>query len=96
MIEAGQKLVARGVIEIEPPANPGAEGLQLRRAKSLGESRIAGEDDTEELFAIELFAGEDAELLEHGGEGFLGFVDDEHGAAPARGRYDRPIASEAP
>ncbi len=64
--------------------------MQLGRAGR--SSRIAGEDDTEELFAIELFAGEDAELAEDGGEGFLGFVDDEHGPAATGADVIEPIA----
>ncbi len=68
--------------------------MQLGGAESLGESGISGEDDAEQLFGIELFAGENTELREDGGEGFLGLVDDENGAATTGANVIGPSHSE--
>lgn len=38
-----------------------------------------GEDDAQELPGVEVVAGEDAQLVEDGGERFLGLVDDQDG-----------------
>ena len=79
MIEAREELIARGVIEVEPASDSRAEGQELGGPEALGQTRIAGEDDAEELFGIELLAGENAELAKDRREGLLGLVDDEDG-----------------
>ena len=43
---------------------------------------------------VEVLAGEDAQLAEHGGEGLLGLVDDEHGAAAAGGDVVGPAGAQ--
>ena len=80
VVEAGEELVAIGVVEDEATANAAAEGEELRGAEALGEAEVAGEDDAEELLGVEVLAGEDAEFAEDGGERFLRLVDDEDGA----------------
>ena len=94
MIETSEQLLARGVIDGETTADARAKGQELGRAETLGQSRVAGEDDAEELFAIELFAGQDAQLAEDSGEGLLGLVDDEDGAAATGGDVIGPAASQ--
>ena len=86
----------RGVVEDESAADARAERQELGRAQSLGEPRVAGEDDAEELLGIEVLAGEDAQLVEDGGEGLLRFVDDEDGPTVRSRRCGRPIGSAAP
>jgi len=90
MIEAGQKLVARGVVEIEPPSDAGAERQEFGCSQTLRQTRIAGEDDAEQLFGVELFTGQDAKLTEDRSERFLGLVDDEDGAATCLGNMIGP------
>ena len=62
VVEAGEQLVAGGVLEDEAAADAGAEGQQLGGAEALGEAGVAGEDDAEELSGVEVLAGEDAQL----------------------------------
>jgi hypothetical protein len=71
------ELVARGVVEREAATDPRAEREELRRPKALGEARVAGEDDAEELLGVEVLAREDPELVEDGRQGLLRLVDDE-------------------
>ena len=59
-VEAGEQLVAGGVVEGESSPDARAERERVGRAESLGQSRVAGEDDAEQLLAIEIFAGQDA------------------------------------
>src|SRR5258708_26372965 len=94
VIEAGEQLVARGVVEGQTPPYSGTEGQELRGAKAIGQAGIAGEDDAEQLFGIEVFAGENAQLAEHSGESFLGFVDDEDGAATAGADVVGPASAQ--
>ena len=49
VLEAGEELLARGIIEHEPPTDTGAEGQKLGGAQAFGEASVAGEDDTEQL-----------------------------------------------
>jgi hypothetical protein len=64
VIETGEQFVARGVVEDQAPADATAEGEQLGSAEALGQTGVAGEDDAEQLLGIELFAGQDPELVE--------------------------------
>jgi transposase len=59
VIEAGEELVARGVVQREPSPDARAEGQELGGAEPLGQARVAGEDDAEQLLAVEVLAGED-------------------------------------
>src|SRR5258708_5881657 len=79
VVEAGEELVALRVVKNETASDPAAERKQVWSAKALAESGVPGEDDAEELTGIELFAGENAQLVEDGGEGLLGLIDDEDG-----------------
>ncbi len=79
VIEAGEQLVARGIVEHEPAADAAAERQKLGRAQALDEARVASEDDAEQLARVELLAGQDTQLVEDGREGFLGLVDDQTG-----------------
>ncbi len=94
MVKAGEQLVAGRVVESESPSNARAKGKELLGAKSLGEAGVSSEDDAEELFGVELLAGEDAQLAEDGGERFLGFVDDEHGTTATRADMVRPSGAQ--
>ena len=94
MVEASEQLVAGGVVEGESAADARAEGEKLWGAESFGQSRIAGEDDAEQLLAVEVLAGQDAQLAEDGGEGFLCLVDDEHGPAAAGGDVIGPASAQ--
>src|SRR5665213_14125 len=85
VIEAGEELVAGGVLEDEPAADAAAERHQLGAAEALDQARVAGEDDTEELARVELLAGKDAQLVEDGGQRLLGLVDDEDRTAEGGG-----------
>ena len=71
-------------------------GRSSAAAEALGEAGVAGEDDAEQLLGIEVLAGEDAQLAEDGGEGLLGLVDDEHGAAATWRRCGRPSGCAGP
>jgi hypothetical protein len=59
-------------------------GQQLLAAQVIGEAGIPGEDDAQQRLGIEAGAGEQAQLVEHGGTHLLGFVHQQHGA-PAGG-----------
>src|SRR4029078_108040 len=71
-----------------------SEGEELRGAEALGQTSVAGEDDREQLPRIEVFAGEQAQLAEHGGWRLLCLISEQHGArkrggdmlAPARAK----------
>ena len=54
--------------------------MRRRGAQPLGQAGVAGEDDAEELTAVEILGGEDAQLVEDGGLGLLGLVEDQHRA----------------
>ena len=84
----------RGVVEGEPASDARAEGQQLGGAQALGQSRVAGEDDAEQLLGVEVLAGQDAQLAEDGGEGLLGLVDDEDGAAAGGGDVVGPAGAQ--
>ena len=51
VVEAGEQLVAGGVVEDEAAADARAEGEELGGAEALGEAGVAGEDDAEQLLA---------------------------------------------
>lgn len=93
VVETGEQLVVRGIVEDEAAADPRAEWQELRRAEAIGEARVAGEDDAEELSGVEVFAGEDAQLVEDGSGGLLRFVDDQHG--PGEGLGDVVVPASA-
>jgi hypothetical protein len=84
MVEAGEQLVARGVVERESASDARAQREQLGRAHTLGESCVTRKDDAKELLGVEVFARENAQLAENGGECLLRFVDDEDGPASSR------------
>ena len=65
-------------------ADARAEREEVWGAEALRESGVACEDDAEELLGVEVLAGEDAQLVEDGGESLLGLVDDED-RTPMRG-----------
>ena len=69
-------------------------GSSSAAAQALGEPGVAGEDDAEQLLGVEVLAGEDAQLAEDGGEGLLGLVDDEHGAASGGGDVVGPAGAQ--
>ena len=94
VVKAGEELVSGGVLEDEAATDAAAEGKELGDAKALGETGIAGEDDAEELARIELLGGEDSDLVEDGGEGLLGLVDDEDGAAHRLGDVVGPAGAQ--
>jgi hypothetical protein len=79
VVEASEQLARGGVFEDEAAADPAAERKEIGATEALEEASVAGEDDGEELAGIEVFAGEDAELVEDGSECFLGLVEDEDG-----------------
>jgi hypothetical protein len=81
MIKASKKLITRGVVESKATTDPGTEWQKLGGAKSFWKARITGEDDAEELLGIEIFACENPELIENGGERLLCLVNDKDGAA---------------
>ncbi len=94
MVEAREQLALGGVVEGQPSADARAEGQELGRAESLGQAGVASEDNAEQLFAVELLAGQDAQLAEDGGESLLGLVDDEHGAATTGGDVIAPAGAK--
>src|ERR1019366_1447516 len=55
----GEQLGARGVARGERSRDARAEGQELGGAEPLGQARVAGEDDAEQLLAVEVLAGED-------------------------------------
>ena len=60
VVEAGEKLVALGVVENEAATDPATEREEIGAAKALDEASVAGEHDAEELTGIEGLAGEHA------------------------------------
>jgi hypothetical protein len=94
VIEAGEQLVARGVVERETPPDSGPQGQELRGAKALGQAGVAGKDDAEQLFGIEFFAGENPQLAQHGREGLLRLVDNENRSAAARADVIGPPSAQ--
>ena len=52
---------------IKPPPTPAELDLDLAKL-----------DTAEELAAVEVLGGQDAQLVEDGGQGLLGLVDDQH------------------
>ena len=56
-----------------------AQGQQLLAAQVIGEAGIPGEDDAQQGLGVEAGAGEQAQLVEHGGTHLLCFVHQQHG-----------------
>ena len=94
MVEAGQELVAGGVLEDEVTADAITEGEQIRGTEALDEASVTGEDDAEKLPGIEILAGQEAELGEDGGERLLSFIDDEDRAGERGGDVLGPASAE--
>jgi hypothetical protein len=81
VVEAGEEFVAGCILEDEAAADAATEWHQLGAAKTLDQTCITGEDDTEELARIEILAGQHTQLTQDGGKRLLGLVDDEDRAA---------------
>ena len=73
------ELLPGGVLQGEPDPDAGAQGQEVFAPQEIGEATVAGEDDGEQRAGVELGAGQQAQLAEHGGEHLLGLVDEEHG-----------------
>ena len=91
VIEAREQLIARGVIEHEAGRRMREPRGSNSAVRSRSGKRASPAKTTQRsCLGVELLAGQDAKLVENGGEGFLRFVDDEHGST-ARGKpRDRP------
>ncbi len=94
VVEASAQGVSLGVVEVKAPADAASEGQQVGVPKALGQSRVAGEDDAQQLLGVEAPGGEDPQLAEDVGEHLLGFVDDEHGAGERACDVVAPALSE--
>jgi hypothetical protein len=94
VVEAGEELVVASITEDEASSDAAAEREQVGSAQALWETLVAGKDDAEELLGVEVFAGEDSDLVEDGGEGFLCFVDDEDGAQERGGDVIGPTSAQ--
>jgi hypothetical protein len=94
MAEAGAQLLPRGVLQRQANPDAGAEGEEVVTPQELGEAAVAGEDDAEQGARVELGAGQQAQLTEHGGEHFLCFVDEEHGAQAGVFQMRQPAVAQ--
>src|SRR5262245_48279824 len=85
---------SRQAISSSREAYSSTQRRRMREARGRRQAGVAGEDDGEQLAAVQIFAGEDAQLGEHGRERLLGFVEDEHGAGQGGGDVVAPAGAE--
>ena len=62
--------------------------------KAIDEPLIAGEDRTQQLAAVEVLAGDDAQLTEHRRQRLLRFIDGEHRARQRDGNVLAPACTQ--
>ena len=85
------RLTFRERAQVKAQAHALHELLQVRRVELVGKLRLAGDNDAQQLFLLELEPGQQAYFLEHLARQILRLVDDEEEPLPRRVLLDHVV-----